>query len=158
MYNVKFTKGFRNRRKNNRFLGYRDNIKLNGEVITISAAMNKCPEELFKAVDAKKVKIGAPIYQNLLDIIKKRDRDSYALHRLPYKAPFVDKVSRLYNYEVDYVVRNLLPGEKIKQLTVKTAGKPKKYINLTELNGSDFSVVRKGSKYKKLPSNKESQS
>lgn len=145
MKSIKFTQGFRKRRKETlRPLGYREKCSINGNVVTISTAMKLYPMELFDLVKNGKLEIGRPIYQNLLDIVKRLDRPNYEEHRKPYKAPFVCKVSTKYNCEVDFVVRHVLQHEKFDKLILQAApGKPKIYRSLkTEpTNNFDDSTV-----------------
>jgi len=71
-----------------------------------------------------------------------------------YKAPFVDKVSKLHNYEVDYVVRNHLKGRDITTLQIALDKNNKKtYHSLNAIQDNPnkrIKVFRAGNKFKEI--------
>jgi hypothetical protein len=154
MKTVKFEPGFKERRKKNKSLGYREKIVMNGVTMTISDALKKYPLELFELVSKKGIKISEPIYMNLLDFVKRENRSLYEEHRKPYKAPFVEKVSKLHNYEVDYVVRNLLKDRDISTLQIALDKDNKKtYHSLNSIQDNPnkrIKVFRAGNKFKEI--------
>ena len=132
MKSVKFTSGYKSRRKKvEKPLGYQNKCKIFGQIMTVSKAMELYPRELFELVNNKNLILANVIYMNFIDIVKILDRPSYEQHRKPFKAPFVKRVSEKYNYEVDFTVRHVLQGVKFNTLVLQTSpGKPKVYRSL----------------------------
>ena len=141
MKSTKFRKGFYKDKIANRSKGNYDKIVISGCTMSIYHAVKKHPLEVFNMMLNKKVKLGTFIYMQLLEKVKEIDPNLVYEHRKPYKAPFVQKVSKMYNNEVDFVVRHILQGVDFNQLILQTAGKPKVYSSLNKTDNCESKTL-----------------